>query len=65
MNHTPEQMAKALVGAVNAIRPPTEPKLDRPAALEMVTRYLEASPLPPAAVTAEEKLVAGICKALR
>lgn len=65
MNHTPRQMAESLVGAVNAIRPPTEPKLTLAEAGAMVTAYLEASPLPPAPVTTTGKLVAGIVKALR
>lgn len=65
MNHTPKQMAEALVGAVNAIRPPTEPRLRLPEALTLITDHLEASPAPPAPLTADAKLVAGIVKALR
>ena len=63
--HTPEQVARAFKAAANTLKTATDTKLTDSEALAIVTGYIEASPSPPLPVTFEEKLLAGIVKALR
>jgi hypothetical protein len=65
MNHTPAQMAAAFQAAVNANRPAGPGRMSRDEAQRLVDAHLTASPYPPAGVTPDEKLLAGVCKALR